>query len=79
MKAHKLHARSRANHCPPGDLQRLQGALAASGTVALAALQANTYRLPASMAQTNKWNEALRGAPAGGGAQAHLSVMPPGL
>ncbi len=50
-----------------------------SGTVALAALQANTYRLPASMATTAAWNKELRDAAAAGGAQAHLEVMPAGL
>jgi hypothetical protein len=65
---------------PSGDLQRLQSALAASGTVALAALQANTYRLPQSLQQTTRWNDALAAASAGGaGAQAYLTVMPGGL
>lgn len=64
---------------PAGDLQRLQSALAASGTVALAALQANTYRLPQSLQQTNRWNDALQSSSAAGGAQAYLTVMPTGL
>jgi hypothetical protein len=64
---------------PPGDLEKLQSALSASGTVALAALQANMYRLPQSMGTTNAWNEALREASVSGGAQAHLTVMPAGL
>ena len=62
-----------------GDLDRLQAALQASGTVALAALQANTYRLPASFAQSQRWNDALKRAAAAGGEQAYLSVVPPGL
>eukprot|EP00882_Tetradesmus_deserticola_P006899 GHRQ01007266.1.p1 GENE.GHRQ01007266.1~~GHRQ01007266.1.p1 ORF type:complete len:435 (+),score=196.92 GHRQ01007266.1:652-1956(+) len=43
-----------------GDLVRLQGALQLSGTDALAALQANTYRLPTAMATERCWNAALR-------------------
>jgi len=66
-------------HKLTGDLERLQSALQASGTVALAALQANTYRLPQSMSMTNKWNEALKATSVAGGAQAHLSVMPAGF
>ncbi|GBF88621.1 hypothetical protein Rsub_01336 [Raphidocelis subcapitata] len=62
-----------------GDLGRLQSALATSGTVALAALQANTYRLPQSMATMTAWNDALCGASAAGGGQAHLTVTPAGL
>jgi hypothetical protein len=62
-----------------GDLERLQSALEASGTVALAALQANTYRLPQSLSTANAWNEALKASSVAGGAQAYLGVMPAGL
>jgi hypothetical protein len=64
---------------PPGDLGKLQSALQASGTVALAALQANTYRLPQSLSTTNAWNDALKAGSVAGGAQAHLTIMPAGL
>lgn len=45
---------------PTGDLELLQHALQASGTDALAALQANTYRLPSALATEVRWNRALR-------------------
>jgi hypothetical protein len=38
----------------------LQAALQASGTDALAALQANTYRLPSALATEQAWNSALQ-------------------
>lgn len=47
-----------------GDLERLQRALTLSGTDALAALQANTYRLPCAAASERCWNGALRSAAA---------------
>ena len=43
-----------------GDLERLQRALQSSGTDALAALQANTYRLPSARATEACWNRALQ-------------------
>jgi hypothetical protein len=46
--------------CCAGDLVRLQRALQLSGTDALAALQANTYRLPTALATERCWNAALQ-------------------
>jgi len=43
-----------------GNLERLQTALELSGTDPLAALQANTYRLPSALATERHWNEALQ-------------------
>lgn len=43
-----------------GDLERLQRALQQSGTDALAALQANSYRLPSAHATESCWNSALQ-------------------
>lgn len=53
------------NHCScclsaAGDLELLQRALQSSGTDALAALQANTYRLPSARATEARWNRALQ-------------------
>jgi hypothetical protein len=45
---------------PPGDLELLQRALTASSTDALAALQANTFRLPSALATEQTWTAALR-------------------
>jgi len=46
--------------CHAGDLDLLQRSLQASGTDALAALQANTYRLPSALATEQAWNSALQ-------------------
>lgn len=46
--------------CLAGDLELLQRALQHSGTDALAALQANTYRLPSALATEQAWNGALQ-------------------
>jgi hypothetical protein len=43
-----------------GDLELLQRALQHSSTDALAALQANTYRLPSALATEQAWNSALQ-------------------
>ncbi len=56
-----------------GDLERLQGALARSGTAALAALQANTYRLPSAKTAEGEWNGSLQGAGLGMAAHATKS------
>lgn len=45
-----------------GDLERLQKALKQSNTAALAALQANTFRLSSALQTEKKWNEALQSA-----------------
>lgn len=66
-------------HVVAGDLELLQRALQASSTDALAALQANTYRLPSALATEGTWNRALRtiGATLGAhptGSYAYFSV-----
>ena len=49
-----------ALHLLAGNLERLQTALELSGTDPLAALQANTYRLPSALSTERHWNEALQ-------------------
>ena len=46
--------------CAVGDLELLQRSLQHSGTDALAALQANTYRLRSALATEQAWNSALK-------------------
>lgn len=43
-----------------GNLERLQQALREAGTDALAALQANTYRLPSARLTEECWNQQLQ-------------------
>jgi hypothetical protein len=62
-----------------GSLDKLQAALQHSGTVSLAALQANTYRLSNAAASEAAWNAALQqsaGIGEGGSSGAFMRVQP---